>query len=44
MENFNEKTKELRNKCKFNKVKQVLKDPKVISHLNILKEQCHVSY
>ena len=33
------KIKELKNKFKFSKVKQVLKDPKVISYLNILKEQ-----
>ena len=33
------KIKELKNKFKFSKVKQVLKDPKVISYLNILQEQ-----
>ena len=33
------KIKELKNKLKFSKVKQVLKDPKVISYLNILQEQ-----
>ena len=35
----NEKIKELKNKFKFSKVKQALKDPKVISYLNILQEQ-----
>ena len=37
-----EKVKELKNlkaKFKFSKVKQVLKDPKVISYLNFLQEQ-----
>ena len=44
MENFNKRIKELQNKFKFSKVKQLLKDPKVISCLNILQEQCHTSY
>ena len=35
---FNKRIKELKNKFKFSKVKQVLKDPKVISYLNILQE------
>ena len=39
MEKINKKIKELKNKFKFNKVKQVLQDPKVISYLNILQEQ-----
>ena len=39
MEKINKKNKELKNKFKFNKVKQVLQDPKVISYLNILQEQ-----
>ena len=39
MEKVNEKIKELENKFKFNKVKKVSKDPKVISYLNILQEQ-----
>ena len=34
-----ESIKELKNNFKFNKVKQVLKVLKVISYLNILKEQ-----
>ena len=33
------KIKELKKKINFSKVKQVLKDPKVISYLNILQEQ-----
>ena len=32
-------TKELKKKFKSSKVKQVLRDPKVISYLNILQEQ-----
>ena len=32
-------TKELKNKCKYSKVKQALKDPRVIFYLNILQEQ-----
>ena len=39
MENANKRIKELKNKFKFSKVKQVLKDPTVISYLNILQEQ-----
>ena len=37
--NVNERIKELKNKSKFSKVEQVLKDPKVISYLNIFQEQ-----
>ena len=40
IEKVNKRIKELKNKFKFSKVKQVLKDPKVISYLNILQEQC----
>ena len=39
MEKVHKRIKELKNKFKFSKVKQVLKDPKVISYLNILQEQ-----
>ena len=39
MEKVNKKIKELKNKFTFSKVKQVLKDPKVIFYLNILQEQ-----
>ena len=39
MEKVNKKIKELKNKFKFSKIEQVLKDPKVISYLNILQEQ-----
>ena len=39
MEKVNKKIKELKNKFKFSKVKQVLKDPKVTSYVNILQEQ-----
>ena len=33
------KIKKLKNKFKFSEFKQVLRDPKVISYLNILQEQ-----
>ena len=39
MNKVNKIIKELKNKFEFSKVKQVLKDPKVISYLNILQEQ-----
>ena len=39
MEKVHKRIKELKNKFKFIKVKQVSKDPKVISYLNILQEQ-----
>ena len=39
MENVNNKIKELKSKIKVSKVKQVLRDPDVISFLNILQEQ-----
>ena len=39
MEKVKKKTKELKNKCKYSKVKQALKDPRVIFYLNILQEQ-----
>ena len=39
MQKVNKRIKELKNKLKFSKVKQVLKDPKVTSYLNILQEQ-----
>ena len=38
MEKVNKRTKELENKLKFSNVIQKLKDPKVISYLNILQE------
>ena len=38
-EKVNKRIKELKNKFKFSKVRQVLKGPKVISYLNILQEQ-----
>ena len=44
MEKVNERIKYIKNKFKFTQVKQVLKDPKVISYLNIVQEQyaiCH---
>ena len=44
MEKVNERIRYIRNKFKFSRVKQVLKDPKVISYLNIVQEQyaiCH---
>ena len=40
MEKVNKRINELKNIFKFRKFKQVLKDPKVISYLNILQEQC----
>ena len=39
MEKVNKKIKELKSKFKFCKVKQVLRDPEVISYLNILQDQ-----
>ena len=39
MEKVNKRIKELKSKFKFSKVKQVWKNPKVISYLNILQEQ-----
>ena len=39
MEKVNKRTKELKNKFKFSKVKQVLKDRKVTSIIEILQEQ-----
>ena len=39
MENVNRRNKVLKNKFKISKVKQLLKDSKVISYLNILQEQ-----
>ena len=39
MEKVNKKIEELKNKCRFSRVKQVLRDPEVVSYLNILQEQ-----
>ena len=39
MENFNKKIEELKKKFKFKRVKEVLRDPEVVSYLNILQEQ-----
>ena len=39
MEKVNKRMEILKNKFKFHNVKQVLKDPKVISYLHILQEQ-----
>ena len=39
MEKFNKKIEELKNKFKFSRVKQVLRDPEVVSYLNNLQEQ-----
>ena len=39
MEKVNKKIKEQKIKFKFSRVKQVLRDPEVISYLNILQEQ-----
>ena len=39
MQKVNKKTKEFKNKFKFSKVKQVLRDPQVISYLSILQGQ-----
>ena len=39
MEKVNKKIEELKNKFKFSRVKQVLRDPDVVSYLNILQEQ-----
>ena len=36
---YGKKIKELKSKFKFSKVKHVLGDPVVISHLNILRDQ-----
>ena len=38
-EKLKKKIKKLKNKFKFSEFKQVLRDPKVISYLNILQEQ-----
>ena len=42
MEKVNQKIKELENKFKFSRVKQV--HGEVVSYLNILQEISHVSY
>ena len=39
MEKLDKKIEELKNKFKFSRVKQVLRDPEVVSYLNILQEQ-----
>ena len=39
MKKVNKKIKELKNKFKFSRIKQVLRDPEVVSYLNILQEQ-----
>ena len=39
MEKVNKKIEELKSKFKFSRVKQVLRDPEVVSYLNILQEQ-----
>ena len=39
MKKVNKRIKKLKGKFKFSKVKQVLKDPKVIPYLKILQEQ-----
>ena len=39
MEKVNKKIEELKNKFKFSRVKQVLRDPEMVSYLNILQEQ-----
>ena len=39
MEKINKKIEELKNKFKFSWVKQVLRDPEVVSYLNIFQEQ-----
>ena len=39
MEKVNKKIEELKNKFKFSRVKQVLRDPEVVSYLKILQEQ-----
>ena len=39
MEKVNKKIKELKSNFKFSKVKQVLRDPEVISYLNILQDE-----
>ena len=39
MKNSIKKIKELKTKFRFSKVKQVLRDPQVISYLNILQDQ-----
>ena len=39
LEKVNKKIKELKKKFKFNKAKQVLRDPEVIFNLNVLQEQ-----
>ena len=45
MEKVNKKIEELKNKFKFSSAKQVVRDPEVVSYLNILQEQyvmCHI--
>ena len=39
MEKANKKIEELKNKFKFSRVKKVLRDPEVVSYLNILQKQ-----
>ena len=39
MEKVNKKIEELKNKFKFSRVKKVLRDPEVVSYLNILRKQ-----
>ena len=39
MEKVNKNIEELKNKFKFSRVKQVLRDPEVVCYLNILQEQ-----
>ena len=39
MEKVNKKIEELKNKFKFSRVKQVLRDPEVVSYLKLLQEQ-----
>ena len=39
MEKVNKKIEELKNKFKFSRVKKVLRDPEVVSYLNILQKQ-----
>ena len=43
MEKAYKKCEELKNKFKFSKVKEVLKDPKVISK-HLTRTICHVTY
>ena len=39
LEKVDKKIEELKNKFKFSRIKQVLRDPEVVSYLNILQEQ-----